>query len=168
MDRPQFLVSTRRFAPTYRRKRTEEFLIATEPQRPRQKAHALYPPVQQASRTVEMEVRRPQAPHPVLFIRFNGLVKAIRLMEANIEEPLSIAHLARSISMSSRQLQRIFKQCVSMTPACYYLTLRLRRARELLGQTNMPVMQITLACGFRSSSHFCSSYRDLFGLPPIK
>jgi transcriptional regulator GlxA family with amidase domain len=95
------------------------------------------------------------------------LVKAIRLMEANIEEPLSVADLARSMSMSSRQLQRVFKQCVSMTPACYYLTLRLRRARELLSQTNMPVMQITLACGFRSSSHFCSSYRDLFGLPPV-
>src|SRR5260370_32014611 len=88
-------------------------------------------------------------------------------MESNVEEPLSVAAFARSMSTSSRQLQRIFKQCVSMTPASYYLTLRLRRARELLGQTNMPVMQITLACGFRSSSHFCSSYRDLFGRPPV-
>jgi transcriptional regulator GlxA family with amidase domain len=109
-----------------------------------------------------------QIPYDVSFgSAHQPLVKAIRLMEANIEEPLSVADLARSMNMSSRQLQRIFKQCVSMTPAHYYLTLRLRRARELLGQTNMPVMQITMACGFRSSSHFCSSYRDLFSLPQL-
>ncbi|WP_141710978.1 helix-turn-helix domain-containing protein, partial [Paraburkholderia nodosa] len=46
------------------------------------------------------------------------------------------------------------------------LTLRLRRARELLLQTDMSIMQITMACGFQSACHFSKSYRDAFGSAP--
>jgi AraC-like DNA-binding protein len=53
-----------------------------------------------------------------------------------------------------------------MNPAQYYMNLRLRRARELLTHSTLPIMQITIACGFQSSSHFCKAYRNLFGHPP--
>jgi transcriptional regulator GlxA family with amidase domain len=44
--------------------------------------------------------------------------------------------------------------------------MRLRRARELLLQTAMPIMDITAACGFQSTPHFSKCYRNHFGHPP--
>ncbi|MCP3721156.1 MULTISPECIES: GlxA family transcriptional regulator [Paraburkholderia] len=95
-----------------------------------------------------------------------SLFEVISLMENNIEEPLSREELARLANMSQRQLQRLFHEHLGMTPTHYYLTLRLRRARELLLQTDMSIMQITMACGFQSACHFSKSYRDAFGSAP--
>lgn len=95
-----------------------------------------------------------------------SLFEAICLMENNIEEPLSRDELARLAKLSQRQLQRLFHEHVGMTPTHYYLTLRLRRARQLLLQTDMSIMSITIACGFQSACHFSKSYRDAFGIAP--
>ncbi len=95
-----------------------------------------------------------------------ALVEVSALMEANIEEPLSLDELARLANLSQRHLQRMFKHTLNMTPMHYYLNLRLRRARALLLQTEMSVMSVTVACGFQSSCHFSKSYRTLFGYSP--
>jgi len=97
-----------------------------------------------------------------------SLFEVISLMENNIEEPLSREELARLASMSQRQLQRLLRDHLGMTPTHYYLTLRLRRARELLLQTDMSIMHITMACGFQSACHFSKSYRDAFGVAPTR
>jgi transcriptional regulator GlxA family with amidase domain len=97
-----------------------------------------------------------------------SLFEVISLMENNIEEPLSREELARLAGMSQRQLQRLFREHLGMTPTHYYLTLRLRRARELLLQTDMSIMHITMACGFQSACHFSKSYRDSFGTAPTR
>ena len=97
-----------------------------------------------------------------------SLTQAAALMEANIEEPLSQDELARMTEVSQRQLQRLFRRSLGLTPAQYYLNLRLRRARELLLQTDMPIMSITVACGFRSPAHFSKSYRAVFGHSPSR
>ena len=94
------------------------------------------------------------------------LVEAASLMEANIEEPLALDEIARQVNVSQRQLQRLFRYHLEMTPARYYLRLRLERARELLKQTEMPVISVAIACGFRASGHFSKCYRDMFGTPP--
>jgi transcriptional regulator GlxA family with amidase domain len=52
------------------------------------------------------------------------------------------------------------------TPARYYLDLRLKRARALLRQTTLSVLDVAVACGFASASHFSKRYRDLFGQSP--
>ena len=95
-----------------------------------------------------------------------SLAQAAALMEANIEEPLSLEELAQMTEVSQRQLQRLFRRSLGITPAQYYVNLRLRRARELLLQTDMPIMSITVACGFRSPCHFSKSYRSIFGHSP--
>lgn len=97
-----------------------------------------------------------------------ALLDAAVFMEMNIEEPLSLDELAEQVGLSLRQLERLFKRYLDTTPAQHYLNLRLRRAREFLLQTNMTVMEVTVACGFHSSSHFCKSYRSLFGYPPSR
>lgn len=108
--------------------------------------------------------------HIPLAVRLGGhhgpLTRAALLMETNLEDPLSLEELAREVKVSQRQLQRLFRRMLGMTAAQYYVSLRLRRARELLLQTAMPVMSITVACGFRSPGHFSKCYRSLFGHAP--
>ncbi len=95
-----------------------------------------------------------------------GLEAVIAAMEGNLEEPLNSAALARIAGLSERQLQRRFLRNMGCTPKRHYLNLRLARARVLLGQTRMPVMEVGLACGFGSPQHFSRAYRDQFGYPP--
>jgi len=94
------------------------------------------------------------------------LIEVARLMETHIEEPLSFDAIARAVNLSQRQLQRMFKYYLDITPTHYYLQLRLRRARELLRQTSMSIMSVTVACGFQSSCHFSKAYRHQFGRSP--
>ena len=95
-----------------------------------------------------------------------NLIEAAALMEANLEEPLSLDEIASLVGVSRRQIERLFKRYVGEVPTKYYLDMRLRRARSLLLQTAMSVMEIAVACGFQSPPHFSKCYRDLFGHTP--
>lgn len=94
------------------------------------------------------------------------LVDAVTLMEANIEEPLTLDELAHYTRVSRRQLERLFRNYLNCAPTRYYLELRLQRARQFLLQTNMPIIDIGLAAGFSSPPHFSKSYHDFFGYSP--
>jgi transcriptional regulator GlxA family with amidase domain len=87
-------------------------------------------------------------------------------MEANIEEPISLDDLSGYVGISRRQLERLFQKHLQCVPSRYYLDLRLNRARQLLLQTNMSIIDVSLACGFVSAPHFSKCYRDYFGIPP--
>jgi transcriptional regulator GlxA family with amidase domain len=97
---------------------------------------------------------------------YQHLIEAAEIMAANIEEPLPLVEIAAASNVSLRQLERLFQRYHAMSPARYYMSQRLRRARELLTHTSMPIMQITVACGFQSSSHFCKAYRASYGAAP--
>jgi transcriptional regulator GlxA family with amidase domain len=99
-------------------------------------------------------------------ISHRGLIRVAQLMEENIEKPLSLEKIAKATGLSRRQIERLFKRDLNCVPKRYYLEMRLRRARELLLQTAMPIMDITAACGFQSPPHFSKCYRSQFGYPP--
>lgn len=94
------------------------------------------------------------------------LKKIVELMADKLDEPLSAVQLAKSAGLSVRQVERLFLRHLNMTPGRYYMRLRLERARELLRQTNMPILDVAIATGFTSHSYFAQSYRLLFGRPP--
>lgn len=94
------------------------------------------------------------------------LRKIVELMADNLDEPFSAIQLAKSASLSVRQVERLFLRHLSTTPGRYYMRLRLERARELLRQTNMPILDVAIATGFSSHSYFAQSYRLQFGRPP--
>ena len=68
-------------------------------------------------------------------------------MERNLEQPLSIGDIARKNALSQRQLERLFQQHSGITPVRYYLDVRLDRARGLVTQTELPIVDIAVACG---------------------
>lgn len=94
------------------------------------------------------------------------LVDAVVLMEANIEEPLSLDEVAEYVGISRRQLERLFNRYLHCAPSRYYLELRLSRARLLLLQTAIPVIDVAISCGFSTAPHFSKCYSDLYGKPP--
>ena len=74
--------------------------------------------------------------------------------------------LAAGVGLSPRQLERLFRQHLDSTPKRYYLELRLRRARQLLLNSALPVLDVAFACGFVSGSHFSKCYREHFATMP--
>jgi len=94
------------------------------------------------------------------------MLTAVALMEANIEEPIDLDELASYVSLSRRQLERLFHKHLDHAPSRYYLELRLRRARQLLTQTGLSIAEIASACGFVSAPHFSRCYRELHRRSP--
>ena len=94
------------------------------------------------------------------------LTIAVELMEANIREPISQSELASYVGLSRRQLQRLFQRSLGSAPSRQYLRIRLQRARELLHQTNLSLVEIAALTGFTSSSQFSKSYKEIYGYAP--
>ncbi|MBK4993099.1 GlxA family transcriptional regulator [Pseudomonas sp. S37] len=96
------------------------------------------------------------------------LREIIRLMESNLEEPLDIQQMSQCVSLSPRQIQRLFRDQTGSTPQHFYLQLRITEARRLLQHTALSVMEVGLACGFVAATHFSRTYSKFFGRPPSK
>ena len=101
-------------------------------------------------------------------VRHPKLSQVIQKMEQNIEEPISPATLASDVGMSTRQLERLFRRYLNRSPKRYYMELRLSKARNLLMQTDMSVINVALACGFSSPSHFSKCYRAHYDTTPYR
>jgi len=94
------------------------------------------------------------------------LAKAIKIMEANIEAPLTISELARKVGTSQRQLEREFREVLDTTPARYYVLLRVAAARRLLRETNFSVIQVAVRSGFNSAAALIRNYRSTYNCTP--
>ena len=101
-------------------------------------------------------------------VRHPKLSAVIQMMEQNIEEPISPSILAQDVGMSTRQLERLFRRYLNRSPKRYYMELRLQKARNLLMQTDMSVINVALACGFASPSHFSKCYRSQYNTTPYR
>ncbi|MEM1373729.1 MAG: GlxA family transcriptional regulator [Pseudomonadota bacterium] len=101
-------------------------------------------------------------------VRHPRLSQVIQQMELNIEEPISPSILAKDVGMSTRQLERLFRRYLNRSPKRYYMELRLQKARNLLMQTDMSVINVALACGFASPSHFSKCYRAHYNTTPYR
>ncbi|MDN5787277.1 GlxA family transcriptional regulator [Pseudorhodobacter sp.] len=101
-------------------------------------------------------------------VRHPKLSQVIQMMEQAIEEPISPADLADDVGMSTRQLERLFRRYLNRSPKRYYMELRLSKARNLLMQTDMSVINVALACGFASPSHFSKCYRAHYSTTPYR
>ena len=96
------------------------------------------------------------------------ILDAIRIMDLHIEDPLSCQQLAMTVNLSPRQLERLFRRHFDCTPGQYYLKLRLETARDLLRRTNRAVLDVAIACGFASTSHFTKCYRERYSCTPTE
>lgn len=94
------------------------------------------------------------------------LVSAIRLMEESLAVPLRIARIADVVGISERQLERLFESAFGKKPSEFYMEIRLKQARLLLGQSTMSLERIAEMTGFSSPGHFSRSFKACYGVPP--
>ena len=93
---------------------------------------------------------------------------ALRCMEARLEEQIRMTDIAAFVGVSVRQLERLFSKHAGHSPSSALKLVRLEKARTYLAETDWPVIQIALACGFPSPSHFAVTFKEAFGTPPSK
>jgi transcriptional regulator GlxA family with amidase domain len=92
--------------------------------------------------------------------------RALLLMEQHVADPLPIAELASRLSISPRQLERLFQSVMGVRPASHYRLLRLRYARWLLDHTDLSITEIALDSGFADCAHFSRKFKALHGFTP--
>ena len=114
------------------------------------------------------EGQQPTTREPVGYAAPARLREAIILMERNLEQPLSIRELVAQLGLSQRQLERLFRRHTGVSPVRYYVDVRLDRARGLVTQTELPIVDVAAACGFGSAAQFTRTYKQRFGLVPSK
>jgi transcriptional regulator GlxA family with amidase domain len=107
-------------------------------------------------------------PQPLLTARTDEarVRKAMLLLERNLGNPVSPEFVARHVGLGTRQLERLFKAELGLSPAEFALKLRLAHARQLLQNSRAPVSDIALQCGFVNRSHFARSFHVAYGKTP--
>lgn len=98
--------------------------------------------------------------------RNRHLLNAVTYLEEHLEEPFSIDDCADHVGVSRRQIERLFRKNLGVTPLQYLAGLRLQHGRALLAETDMSVLDVAIACGYGSSAHFSKSFRARFGVSP--
>lgn len=94
------------------------------------------------------------------------LARAIKLMERNIETPLTVAEIAGQTFVSQRQLERDFKKVLGNSIAGYYSRLRIMFAQRLLTETSLNTTAIAIRSGYSSRASFNRSYKRILGKTP--
>lgn len=114
----------------------------------------------------------PTDPQP--FVSFGRLAEreprvanAIRLMEARIDSPITIAAIAKNVKISARRLETLFNAQLGFSPAAYFNRLRLKSAERLLKDTNLSVQEIGLRTGYGSAASFSRSFKRFSGQSPV-
>jgi len=87
-------------------------------------------------------------------------------IEANLASTLSLADMARQCNLSPNHFSRLFKRATDLTPYQYVLRRRMERAQRLLSETDLPIAQIALDCGFGNQVHLTQTFKRFIGLSP--
>ncbi|HEY9627369.1 MAG TPA: AraC family transcriptional regulator [Coleofasciculaceae cyanobacterium] len=108
---------------------------------------------------------------PQVFIYEGGLpqrqlAQVLDYINDHLDQEIKLADLAALLSMSQFHFSHLFKQAIAITPYQYLLQQRIERAKQLLKQTDQPIMEIALQCGFNSHSHLSKQFRQSTGITP--
>ncbi|MFZ2102594.1 MAG: GlxA family transcriptional regulator [Oricola sp.] len=96
------------------------------------------------------------------------VVQAIRAMEMCIERPVTVAAIAKRVSMSARGLEQLFAKEIGQTPGAYFLSLRINAARRLVLDTRLPMTEIASRTGFSSIAAFSRAFKRAYGVAPLQ
>jgi AraC family carnitine catabolism transcriptional activator len=95
-----------------------------------------------------------------------AVARTLALMEATISLPLLLATLGQRVGKSPRQLTRLFKEHVGISPQRHYLAIRLDHAQRILAASRLSVTQAAVATGFDHLAHFSRAYKARFDESP--
>jgi len=90
------------------------------------------------------------------------------LVHAKMEDDLSLDEMAQSVGLSTAHFARMFRKSTGETPHQFVLRQRLDRARAMLRAPEARVLDVAVACGFKTQQHFAQAFRDLWGASPTE
>jgi AraC family transcriptional regulator len=90
------------------------------------------------------------------------------LVRARIEDDLSLDEMAQSVGLSTAHFARMFRKSTGETPHQFVLRQRLERAKAMLRAPDSRVLDVALACGFKTQQHFAQAFRDVWGVSPTE
>jgi len=85
-----------------------------------------------------------------------------------MEDDLSLEEMAQSVGLSTAHFARMFRKSTGETPHKFVLRQRLERAKVMLRAPDARVLDVAVACGFRTQQHFAQVFRDVFGVSPTE
>lgn len=116
------------------------------------------------------EALQADKPQPGITMNFKTrdpmVLRALLMMQQNIEQPFTVTEIARRIGHSKRQLERHFQAALGTSPQAAFLEMRLSLAHHLVTGGERSIAQIALECGFCDSSHLSRMFRRRYGQTP--
>lgn len=100
-------------------------------------------------------------------LRKHGKLATVEsFIKHNIDQKLSVTHLAELVGLSQSQLERDFKAVLKMSPLQFIQKIRLEHAIKLLSNRHLSITNISLSCGYSDHSAFSRQFKQLTGLSP--
>jgi AraC family transcriptional regulator len=96
------------------------------------------------------------------------LRKIKEFVHAKMEDDLSLDEMAQSVGLSTAHFARMFRKSTGQTPHQFVLRQRLERARAMLRAADSRVLDVAVACGFKTQQHFAQVFRDVWGVSPTE
>lgn len=96
----------------------------------------------------------------------NPVAAALNYISAHLAEPLTVDLLAAQVNLSPSAFSRLFRDITSRSPYQFVKEMRLNRARELVVEGQLAVVDVSRAVGYSSPSHFIKEFRNRFGSTP--
>ena len=90
------------------------------------------------------------------------------LVDAKMEGDLSLEEMAQSVGLSTAHFARMFRKSTGRTPHQFVLSQRLERAKGMLRAPDARVLDVALACGFKTQQHFAQVFRGVWGVSPTE
>jgi AraC family transcriptional regulator len=96
------------------------------------------------------------------------LRRVAELVDAKMEDELSLGEMALSVGLSTAHFARMFRKSTGETPHQFVLRQRLERAKAMLRAPGARVLDVAVACGFKTQQHFAQVFRDVCGISPTR
>jgi AraC family transcriptional regulator len=94
--------------------------------------------------------------------------KIKELVQEKMEEDLSLDEMARTVDLSTAHFSQVFRNTTGQTPHQFLLWFRVQRAKEMLRSAEMRVLDVAIACGFKTQQHFARAFRQMCGASPTE
>jgi len=99
----------------------------------------------------------------------SGRLRRIKeLVHAKMEDDLSLDEMAESVGLSTAHFARMFRKSTGETPHQFVLRQRVERAKAMLRASDVRILDVAVACGFRTQQHFAQVFRDVCRVSPTE
>jgi AraC family transcriptional regulator len=96
------------------------------------------------------------------------LRRITELVHAAIEDELSLDKMAETVGLSRAHFWQMFRESTGETPHRFVLRHRVERAKEMLRASEARVLDVGVACGFKTQQHFARIFRQICGTSPTE